>query len=114
MNTIKIQRKFDNDIALFEGYISTVLTLAGIHKSKIVISILAHSAKYGRLDKEIKEMIAEKCKTNVQVVSNYMTRLNTEKYLDGQKVIKKLMPPKAPFTLQLILNINEEKEGKQA
>jgi len=110
MNTIKIQRKFPDDIALYEGYIATVLTLAGVHKSKIAISILAHSAKYGRLDKEIKEQVAKKCMTNIQVISNYMTKLNSEKYLEGQKVIKKLMPPKAPFTLHLILNVKDEEE----
>lgn len=112
MNTIKIQRKFDNDIALYEGYISTVLTLAGIHKSKIAISILAHSAKYGKLDKEIKEEIAKKCLTNIQVISNYMTKLNSEKYLEGQRVNKKLLPPKQPFTLQLILDVNAKEEEK--
>lgn len=109
MKTLTIKRVFDDDISLIEGYISSILTLSGVHIPKPLISVLAHSVKYGKLDAEIKREIAERTLSDVQVVSNNITKLRKMKLLIGNKTIEKLQtsPGKLPVSLNLVMDVKK-------
>lgn len=112
MKTVRIVRNFDDKITYYEGYIAVILALASIKMTQLHISILAHAALFERLDKEVKEQIAQRNETNLQVVANGISKLRKMKHLDGTKVTPKLTPPKeTPFALTLILNVNQTANG---
>jgi hypothetical protein len=103
-----IRRVFEDDVALNEAYIIVVLGFAERRLSKILVSILAHAVKYGKIDKDVKQEIASKMKSNTQVVANGITRLRKLGYLNKDQVNERLCPPKDG---KFILNLVYEKKA---
>lgn len=98
-----VRRSYSDDISLLEGYIDVLLTLSGVKLSIPLISVLAYSIKHKKLDQRVKELIAQRHKSNIQVVSNNITKLRKMKLLEGQNTVKKLIPKDLTLTIQLKL-----------
>ncbi len=109
-----IKRTYKDELTLIEGYITFLLALSGVKLPQPSVTVLSYAVKYKKLSIDIKRLIAERTKSDVQVVSNNITKLRKMKLLEGQLPNKKLIPPSIPTTVILNLNIEENKneEGK--
>lgn len=110
----KIARRYQSGVEFQQAYIDIILRLAGYRLSDLYTSILAYVSYYGKLDKNVKQILAEKNNTSIQVISNGVTRLRKLGVLEKNKVNKKLVPAdKEEISLVLVLGVEkEEKEEK--
>lgn len=109
---MKIARKYNTGVEFHQAYIDIILRFAGYRLSDLYTSILAHSSYYGDLTKEVKDELAKKNNTSVQVISNGITRLRKLKVLEKNKVNPKILPPKTDeISLTLVLGIVKDKKS---
>lgn len=110
----KIARKYESGVEFQQAYIDIILRLAGYRLSDLYTSILAYVSYYEKLDKNVKQVLAEKNKTSIQVISNGVTKLRKLGVLEKNKVNKKLIPAdKESINLVLILGVESNENTKQ-
>jgi hypothetical protein len=106
----KIARKYESGVEYQQAYIDIILRLAGYRLSDLYTSILAYVSYYGKLDKNVKQILAEKNETSVQVIANGITRLRKMGVLGKNKVNEKLVPSdKSEISLVLLLKVEPSK-----
>jgi hypothetical protein len=111
---MKIARKYESGVEFHQAYIDIILRFAGYRLSDLYTSILAYSSYHGDLTKEVKDEIARKNNTSVQVISNGITRLRKLKVLEKNKVTPKILPPNTDeISLTLVLGIVKEKSKQE-
>jgi hypothetical protein len=106
IKSAKIARKYQSGVDFQQAYIDIILRLAGYRLSDMYTSILAYVSYYGKLDKNVKQILAEKNNTSTQVISNGITKLRKLGVLEKNKVNQKLIPAdKEAINLTLVLGV---------
>lgn len=106
IKSAKIARKYQSGVDFQQAYIDIILRLAGYRLSDMYTSILAYVSYYGKLDKNVKQILAEKNNTSIQVISNGITKLRKLGVLEKNKVNQKLIPAdKEAINLTLMLGV---------
>ena len=106
IKSAKIARKYQSGVDFQQAYIDIILRLAGYRLSDMYTSILAYVSYYGKLDKNVKQILAEKNNTSIQVISNGITKLRKLGVLEKNRVNKKLIPAdKEAINLTLMLGV---------
>ena len=59
VKSAKIARKYDDGVAFQQAYIDIILRLAGYRLSDLYTNILANVSYYGKLDKNVKQILAD-------------------------------------------------------
>ena len=95
----RVRRVFDSEIELLERYLDTLLTFSGLHLTPPLITILAYAVKHKNLTPEVKQEIAKKYNTSLQVVANNITKLRRMKFLKGSEVDERLVPKNRELSL---------------
>lgn len=108
-NQLKVAKRYATDIEYHQTYIDILARLAGYRLSDMNINILAYLSYYGKLSKNIKEEIANKNNTSVQVISNGISRLRKLGLIIKSNVHPKLVP-KDRETVELLLVLKVENE----
>ena len=106
IKSAKIARKYQSVVDFQQAYIDIILRLAGYRLSDMYTSILAYVSYYGKLDKNVKQILAEKNNTSIQVISNGITKLRKLGVLEKNRVNQKLIPAdKEAINLTLMLGV---------
>jgi hypothetical protein len=106
IKSAKIARKYQSGVDFQQAYIDIILRLAGYRLSDMYTSILAYVSYYGKLDKNVKQILAEKNNTSIQVISNGITKLRKLGVLEKNRVNQKLIPAdKEAINLTLMLGV---------
>ena len=106
IKSAKIARKYQSGVDFQQAYIDIILRLAGYRLSDMYTSILAYVSYYGKLDKNVKQILAEKNNTYIQVISNGITKLRKLGVLEKNRVNQKLIPAdKEAINLTLMLGV---------
>ena len=106
IKSAKIARKYQSWVDFQQAYIDIILRLAGYRLSDMYTSILAYVSYYGKLDKNVKQILAEKNNTSIQVISNGITKLRKLGVLEKNRVNQKLIPAdKEAINLTLMLGV---------
>lgn len=112
LKSTKIARKYDSPVDYQQAYIDIVLRLAGYRLSDMYTSILAYVSYHGKLDKKVKQTLAERNNTSTQVIANGITKLRKLGVLEKNSVNRKLVPAdNEGINLVLMLAV-ETKEKK--
>lgn len=110
----KIARKYESGVEFQQAYIDIILRLAGYRLSDLYTSILAYVSYYEKLDKNVKQILAEKNNTSIQVISNGITKLRKLGVLEKNKVNQKLIPAdKESINLVLILGVESKTKNEE-
>jgi hypothetical protein len=110
VKSAKIARKYQSGVEFQQAYIDIILRLAGYRLSDLYTSILAHVSYYGKLDKELKQSLADKNNTSTQVIANGITKLRKIGVLEKNRVNQKLVPSdKEEISLTLLLGVEIKK-----
>jgi hypothetical protein len=112
LKSAKIARKYESPVEFQQAYIDIILRLAGYRLSDMYTSILAYVSYHGKLDKNIKQTLADKNKTSIQVISNGITRLRKLGVLEKNKVNQKLVPADSKG-INLVLMLAVETKEKE-
>jgi hypothetical protein len=111
IKSAKIGVRYKSGVEFQQAYIDIILRLAGYRLSDLYISILAYVSYFGKLDKNVKQILAEKNNTSVQVISNGITRLRKIGVLQKNTVNQKLVPAdKEAINLTLMLGVESKTE----
>jgi hypothetical protein len=107
---MKVARKYEEGVELHQSYIDILLRLAGYRLSDLSVRVLAYSSFYGTINKEIKDELAVKNNTSIQVISNVITKLRKLKLLEKNVINNKLkLPQKDTASITLLLSIDKTK-----
>ena len=68
IKSAKIARKYQSGVDFQQAYIDIILRLAGYRLSDMYTSILAYVSYYGKLDKNVKQILAEKNRVNQKLI----------------------------------------------
>jgi len=109
-NQSKVAKRYATGIEYHHAYIDILSRLAGYRLSDMNINILAYLSYYGRLTKNLKQEVASKNQTSVQVISNGISRLRKLGLIDKNNVHPKLVPKdKEKVELLLVLKVEDDK-----
>jgi hypothetical protein len=107
---MKVARKYEEGVELHQSYIDILLRLAGYRLSDLSVRVLAYSSFYGTINKEIKDELATKNNTSIQVISNVITKLRKLKLLEKNIVNSRLrLSNKENASITLLLTIEKNK-----
>jgi hypothetical protein len=107
---MKVARKYEEGVELHQSYIDILLRLAGYRLSDLSVQVLAHSSFYGTINKEIKDELAAKNNTSIQVISNVITKLRKLKLLEKNIINSRLkLPHQDNVNITLMLSIEKQK-----
>lgn len=109
LKSAKIARKYESGVEFQQAYIDIVLRLAGYRLSDLYTNILAYISYYDKLDKNVKQILAEKNNTSIQVISNGITKLRKLGILEKNKVNRRIVPSdKEAINLTLMLGVEKK------